>query len=193
MARRGSGSRQAPVRLSLHAPLPGLAESPLQIHLSGHVQGERMDWAIRKPWAGCQPHHPLFTERCSTSAGRAGGQAPAALATDRHRACEQVAAGCRIAAPMALSDWLTELTQKLVLHHLPIRITQPAPRQSRPADRPGGRPECHRDRAGSGGRLPCRALRPRVLRTETAPVVALSIASNRATSMDSLGLLFQGA
>ena len=177
------GKRQ--VRLSLHAPLPGLAESPLQIHLGQAMsRGERMDWAIQKAVElGVNRITPLFTERCEV---RLQGE----RADKRQQHWQQIAiSACEqcgrsrvpvIAAPMALSDWLTELDVqlKLVLHHRTDQDLRnlPAPASLGLLIGPeGGLSATEIEQAQAAGFHAAR-FGPRVLRTETAPVVALSIA-----------------
>jgi 16S rRNA (uracil1498-N3)-methyltransferase len=80
--------------------------------------------------------------------------------------------------PVLLADWLkqTEADLKLVLHP----VAEPLISHAKPAtpglsDRPGRRADrCEVDRPRRG--FHAARLGPRVLRTETAPVVALAVA-----------------
>lgn len=178
-----AGKRQ--VRLALKAPVAGMQESPLQIHLGQAMsRGERMDWAIQKAVElGVSQITPLFTERCEVRL-----QGERADKRQQHwqqiaiSACEQCGRSQvpRVAAPMALGDWLTELDAelKLVLHHRTEQDLRslPAPGSLALLIGPeGGLSAAEIDQAQAAGFYAAR-FGPRVLRTETAPVVALSIA-----------------
>src|SRR5690606_35167982 len=116
------------VRLALGAPVSGLAESPLQIHLGQAIsRGERMDWAIQKAVElGVAEITPLFTERCEVRL-----QGERADKRQQHwqqiavSACEQCGRSVVpvVHPPLALAEWLGQLDTdlKLVLHH---RTTQ---------------------------------------------------------------------
>ncbi|GGJ09535.1 16S rRNA (uracil(1498)-N(3))-methyltransferase [Halopseudomonas pertucinogena] len=175
------------VRLALGAPVSGLAESPLQIHLGQAVsRGERMDWAIQKAVElGVAEITPLFTERCEV---RLQGE----RADKRQQHWQQIAvSACEqcgrsrvpaIHAPVALADWLTGLQAdlKLVLHHRTDQDLRslPAPATLGLLIGPeGGLSAGEIDLAEAAGFHAAR-FGPRVLRTETAPVVAVGIAQH---------------
>ena len=172
------------VRVELREQLAGQAESPLRIHLGqGLSRGERMDWAIQKATElGVGEITPIVSERCEVRLK--DERADKRLAHWRQvaiSACEQCGRSVLplINPPLELAAWLqqVEADLKLVLH--PIA----APLQSH--DKPnslaflvgpeGGLSEAEVDQAKAVGFHAAR-LGPRVLRTETAPVVALSVA-----------------
>ena len=173
------------VRLSLSAPSQGLPESPLRIHLGQAMsRGERMDWAIQKAVElGVTDITPLFTERCEV---RLQGE----RADKRQQHWQQVAvSACEqcgrsyiplIHPPVALSDWLThqEADLKLVLHHRTEQDLRSLPTPASLAvliGPEGGLSAQEIAQAEAADFHPAR-FGPRVLRTETAPVVALSLA-----------------
>ena len=173
------------VRLGLAAPIAGMTESPLHIHLGQAMsRGERMDWAIQKAVElGVTQITPLFTERCEVRL-----QGERAEKRQQHwqqiaiSACEQCGRSYipKIHAPMALADWLAELDAelKLVLHHRTDQDLRslPAPGSLGLLIGPeGGLSGDEISQAEAAG-FHSAHFGPRVLRTETAPVVALSIA-----------------
>lgn len=177
-----AGKRQ--VRIALHAPLAGLPESPLQVHLGQAMsRGERMDWAIQKAVElGVAQITPLFTERCEVRL-----QGERADKRQQHwqqiaiSACEQCGRSVVpvVHPPLTLADWLDQLDTelKLVLHH---RTSQSLSSLTPPQTLglligpEGGLSATEISQAETAGFQAAR-FGPRVLRTETAPVVALSI------------------
>lgn len=172
------------VQVELHEERAGLAESPLRIHLGqGLSRGERMDWAIQKATElGVAAITPLVSERCEVRLK--DERADKRLAHWRQiavSACEQCGRSVvpAIHPPMLLDDWLarTQAELKLVLHP----FAEPLTNHARPASLAfligpeGGLSEAEVDAAQRAGYQAAR-LGPRVLRTETAPVVALSVA-----------------
>ncbi|GAB3372162.1 RsmE family RNA methyltransferase [Azotobacter armeniacus] len=172
------------VQVELREELAGLAESPLRIHLGqGLSRGERMDWAIQKATElGVAHITPIVSERCEVRLKNE--RADKRLAHWRQiaiSACEQCGRSVvpSIHPPMLLGDWLacTQAGLKLVLHPLAETLTSHA----RPASLAfligpeGGLSEAEVAEAQRAGYQAAR-LGPRVLRTETAPVVALSVA-----------------
>ena len=172
------------VRVELRESIAGLAESPLRIHLGqGLSRGERMDWAIQKATElGASEITPIVSARCEVRLK--DERADKRMAHWRQvaiSACEQCGRSVLpvIHAPVSLAEWQAHVQAelKLVLH--PIA----APLQSH--DKPnslaflvgpeGGLSEAEVDQAKAVGFHAAR-LGPRVLRTETAPVVALSVA-----------------
>ena len=177
------GKRQ--VRITLAAAVDGQAESPLAVHLGQAMsRGERMDWAIQKAVElGVAQITPLFTERCEV---RLQGE----RADKRQQHWQQIAiSACEqcgrsrvpvVNAPMALAEWLAGLQAelKLVLHHRTDRDLRslPTPASLGLLIGPeGGLSASEISQAEAAGFQAAR-FGPRVLRTETAPVVALSIA-----------------
>ena len=172
------------VEVELHEQLAGLAESPLRIHLGqGLSRGERMDWAIQKATElGVAEITPIVSERCEVRLK--DERADKRLAHWRQiaiSACEQCGRSVlpTIHAPLGLADWLaqTEAELKLVLHP----VASPLSGHSQPATLAfligpeGGLSDAEVAAAQRAGYQAAR-LGPRVLRTETAPVVALSVA-----------------
>lgn len=171
-------------RVELRESLKGLPESSLPIHLGqGLSRGERMDWAIQKATElGVTELTPLFTERCEVRLK--DERADKRLAHWRQvviSACEQCGRSVLpiIHPPLLLDDWLrnTEAALKLVLHP----VATPLQSHERPASLAfligpeGGLSDAEVLNAQGQGFQPAR-LGPRVLRTETAPVVALAVA-----------------
>lgn len=171
------------VSVELKEALPGMPESPLRIHLGqGLSRGERMDWAIQKATElGVAEITPIVSERCEVRLK--DERADKRLAHWRQiaiSACEQCGRSVipQINPPVTLADWLpVEAALKLVLHPVAEPLTtHPAPQTLAFLIGPeGGLSDAEVEQASRAGFLPAR-LGPRVLRTETAPVVALSVA-----------------
>lgn len=172
------------VRISLDESFAGQPESPLRIHLGqGLSRGERMDWAIQKATElGVDQITPIFSERCEVRLK--DERADKRLLHWRQvaiSACEQCGRSKVpvIHPPLLLADWLkqTAANLKLVLHP----VAQPLESHARPETLAfligpeGGLSDAEVEQAQGAGFLPAR-LGPRVLRTETAPVVALAVA-----------------
>jgi len=171
------------VTVDLHNRLPGLPESNLRIHLGqGLSRGERMDWAIQKATElGAAEITPVISERCEVRLNEE--RADKRLAHWRQiaiSACEQCGRSIVpiIHPPTPLNEWLAvEAALKLVLHP----VAEPLTAHQRPATLAvligpeGGLNDTEVAQARSAGFQPAR-LGPRILRTETAPVVALSVA-----------------
>ncbi|MDX5371705.1 MAG: 16S rRNA (uracil(1498)-N(3))-methyltransferase [Pseudomonadaceae bacterium] len=172
------------VRVELREQLPGQAESPLRIHLGqGLSRGERMDWAIQKATElGAAEITPIVSERCEVRLK--DERADKRLAHWRQvaiSACEQCGRSVLplIHPPLELSAWLQglEAELKLVLH--PVAepwVGHTPPRSLAFLIGPeGGLSDGEVTQAQAAGFHAAR-LGPRVLRTETAPVVALAVA-----------------
>ncbi len=171
------------VIVELHERVTGMPESPLRIHLGqGLSRGERMDWAIQKATElGVTQITPIVSERCEVRLS--DERADKRLAHWRQiaiSACEQCGRSVLpvIHSPVSLRDWLpVEADLKLVLHP----VAEPLTSHARPQTLAfligpeGGLSESEVEQAANQGFQPAR-LGPRVLRTETAPVVALSVA-----------------
>lgn len=171
------------VRVTLGARMDPGTEAPLAITLGLALsKGDRFDWAVQKATElGVAAIAPLFTTRVDV-------RIPTERREKRRAHWQQVAVSAceqsgraRIPAvqqPLDLDTWLetADADCKLVLHH-----RAPAPLAS---DRPrsvcllvgpeGGLTQDEVARACAAGFAPLR-LGPRVLRTETAPAVALSV------------------
>ncbi|MDH4610036.1 16S rRNA (uracil(1498)-N(3))-methyltransferase [Pseudomonas sp. BN102] len=172
------------VRVELRDALAGMAESPLRVHLGqGLSRGERMDWAIQKATElGVAEISPIVSERCEVRLK--DERADKRLAHWRQvaiSACEQCGRSVLpvIHAPVALADWQrqVEADLRLVLHP----VAEPLASHARPGSLAfligpeGGLSDAEVDAAKAAGFHAAR-LGPRVLRTETAPVVALTVA-----------------
>ncbi|WP_325918634.1 16S rRNA (uracil(1498)-N(3))-methyltransferase [Pseudomonas frederiksbergensis] len=172
------------VRVQLDEQFAGQAESPLCIHLGqGLSRGERMDWAIQKATElGVNEITPIFTERCEVRLK--DERADKRLLHWRQvaiSACEQCGRSTVpvIHPPLLLADWLkqAEAELKLVLHPVADPLTShPKPSSLAFLIGPeGGLSDAEVEQAKTAGYHAAR-LGPRVLRTETAPVVALAVA-----------------
>ena len=179
-----TGVTKKTVQVSLQECLEGLPESSLPIHLGqGLSRGERMDWAIQKATElGVAEITPLFTERCEVCLNDERAQ-------KRLEHWQQIAiSACEqcgrskvpvIHSPQSVKDWQTDVKAdlKLLLHP----VAQPLTEHATPTTLAfligpeGGLTEDEVTQASQVGFQPAR-LGPRVLRTETAPVVALSVA-----------------
>lgn len=172
------------VRVELREQLAGQAESPLRIHLGqGLSRGERMDWAIQKATElGVSEITPIVSERCEVRLK--DERADKRLAHWRQvaiSACEQCGRSVLpvIHAPITLAEWQAHVQAelKLVLHP----VAAPLESHARPHSLAfligpeGGLSEAEVELAKAAGFHAAR-LGPRVLRTETAPVVALAVA-----------------
>ena len=172
------------VRVLLDESFAGQIESPLAIHLGqGLSRGERMDWAIQKATElGVNEITPIMSERCEVRLK--DERAEKRLSHWRQvaiSACEQCGRSRVpvIHPPVLLSEWIktTEADLKLVLHP----VSEPLASHAKPGrlafliGPEGGLTDNEIDQAQASGFQPAR-LGPRVLRTETAPVVALAVA-----------------
>ncbi|QJD60180.1 16S rRNA (uracil(1498)-N(3))-methyltransferase [Pseudomonas sp. gcc21] len=175
------------VVVRLEPPMPGLPEPSLRIHLGQAMsRGERMDWVIQKAVElGVAEITPLSTERCEVKL-----QGERAEKRQNHwqqiavSACEQCGRSVvpHIHPPTAMDDWLADVDAdlRLVLHH---RTDENLLNIQRPETLAlligpeGGLSAGEIARAEKAGFQATR-FGPRVLRTETAPVVALSIAQH---------------
>lgn len=172
------------VRVQLTETFAGQPDSPLHLHLGqGLSRGERMDWAIQKATElGVNEITPIVSERCEVRLK--DERADKRLAHWRQiaiSACEQCGRSTLpvIHPPLLLNEWLkqTEAELKLVLHP----VAEPLTSHPKPASLAfligpeGGLSDAEVEQAARSGYWPAR-LGPRVLRTETAPVVALAVA-----------------
>ncbi|MFV8783426.1 16S rRNA (uracil(1498)-N(3))-methyltransferase [Microbulbifer sp. SA54] len=164
-------------------------QSPLAITLAiGVSRGDRFDWVIQKATElGVQDIQPLFTERCEVKLSgerlqkKLGQWQQIAIS-----ACEQSARNRvpQILEPLKLPQFLDSAgrdSMNLVLHHrTEVTLQQLEDRCGRPqaalllVGPEGGLSAEEIELALSCGFHPLR-LGPRVLRTETAPVAALSV------------------
>lgn len=172
------------VRVELREQFSGQAESPLRIHLGqGLSRGERMDWAIQKAVElGVAEITPIVSERCEV---RLKDERADKRMTHWRQvmisACEQCGRSWLpvIHAPLSLADWLAlvEADLKLVLHPVAAALTSHArPRTLAFLIGPEGGLSDGEVEQATAHSFQAARLGPRVLRTETAPVVALSVA-----------------
>lgn len=176
----GIDRRNVSVSLDTQETLRG--QSPLHTHLGLCLsKGDRFDWAIQKATElGVDRITPLFSERVDVK-----------LPADRQEkkrehwqgivrsACEQCYRGIipEVLPPQTLDQWVAEVAAdiKLVLHHhSPAALPDAQPQSAALLIGPeGGLSE---DEVVSAERAGFQrwCLGPRVLRTETAPVVALT-------------------
>ncbi len=160
-------------------------ESPLSVHLGiGVSRGERFDWVLQKATElGVTAITPLFTERTEV---RLSG--PRLEKKTQHwqqvlvSACEQCQRNHlpQLQPAVALSEWLTSVDceQRFVLHHRSDRslVGSPPPASVALLIGPEGGLN-DGEIASASGQFGFRSLTlgPRVLRTETAPIAALSL------------------
>jgi len=159
-------------------------ESPLNIHLGqGISRGERMDFTLQKSVElGVNTITPLFTERCGV---KLSGER---LAKKRDQwqkivisACEQSGrcAVPEVTDPVSLDDWLAQETSalKLNLHpraeHSIMTLPEENQRVRLLIGPEGGLSDEEITRANDSGFIDI-LLGPRVLRTETAALTAIS-------------------
>ena len=160
-------------------------ESPLSIHLAiGISRGERMDWIVQKATElGVREITPLFTQRCEVKL--TGDRLVKKLQHWQQvaiSACEQCQRNRvpRINSAVALEHWDHHRPQdlKLVLHHrteVRLRHIEQTPQSICLLIGPeGGLADQEIASAIDLGFQPM-ALGPRVLRTETAPLAAISL------------------
>jgi 16S rRNA (uracil1498-N3)-methyltransferase len=176
------GKKRVSVRLDEF--FAGQANSTLRIHLGqGLSRGERMDWAIQKATElGVNEITPIISERCEVRLKdeRADKRLQhwRQIATS---ACEQCGRSTVpvIHPPQLLADWLasSDAALKLVLHPVAIPLADHArpPSLALLIGPEGGLSEAEVEQARRGGFQAAR-FGPRVLRTETEPVVALAVA-----------------
>ena len=175
------------VIVRLDAASPGLPESPLRIHLGQAMsRGERMDWVIQKAVElGATDITPLFTERCEVKLqGERADKRQSHWQQIAVSACEQCGRSVvpRVHPPTSMDDWLASVDAelRLVLHHRTDKnLTSITPPESLALliGPEGGLSADEIARAEKSGFHATR-FGPRVLRTETAPIVALSIAQH---------------
>ena len=162
-------------------------ESPLATQLGLCLsKGDRFDWAIQKATeAGVTNITPLYSDRVEVKLP--ADRVPKRLAHWQQivrSACEQCGRATvpAIFHPTLLSDWVREQNTdiKLFLHHRETATLS----ETRPSSiallvgPEGGLSDSDRAHANKAGFIGVK-LGPRVLRTETAPVVALSILGAR--------------
>lgn len=159
-------------------------ESPLALELAiGVSRGERFEWVLQKATElGVSKITPLLTERTEV---KMGGERQDKIMERWQQivvsACEQCQRNFlpQLSVPMAIGDWLTTVESDLcfVLHH---RDSQVLPADKHPHSvtlligPEGGLSEAEIAQVLAQQFNPL-TLGPRVLRTETAPVAAISL------------------
>ena len=162
-------------------------ESPLQIHLAqGIARGEKMDFIVQKAVElGVTHIIPLITERCNVR-----------LDSEREEkrlqhwqsvvisACEQSGRNRvpQISAPQTLSSWLTQVQSDyrfVLTPHVQTKLIKEKSRSSHPSmmlliGPEGGLSEQEIALAMKHQFIPL-SLGPRILRTETAGIAAISV------------------
>lgn len=174
------------VEVNITSFLPREVESPIQIHLAqGLARGERMDFIVQKAVElGVHKISPLLTERCNVKLDAEREEKRAqhwrAIAAS---ACEQCGRNRipDITLPTSFAAWLPTIKadQRFVLSpHVQNKL--PTRSMALPASimlligPEGGLSDAEINAAIQHGFLPLN-LGPRVLRTETAPLVAMTI------------------
>ncbi|PJE79337.1 Ribosomal RNA small subunit methyltransferase E [invertebrate metagenome] len=172
------------VLVTLLSLIPDITDSPLRIELGQTLsRGERMDWAIQKATEmGVTEITPLFSERCEVKLPRERQEKR--LQHWRQiavSACEQCGRSTlpMIHSPLTVTQWLDERSTELnfVLHHRTEKkltgYTKPASLSLLIGPEGGLTPgEINAAREKHFNSL---ALGPRVLRTETAPITAITL------------------
>ncbi|WP_163557845.1 16S rRNA (uracil(1498)-N(3))-methyltransferase [Halomonas sp. NO4] len=166
----------------------GRGESPLAVHLGQAIaKGDRMDFAIQKAVElGVAAITPLYTAHGEVRLkGERAAKKLAHWQAVAASACEQCGRATLppVHPPMGLADWLAGRDEalRLVLHP---GTTGAFERSEAPGDAAlligpeGGLAEEEVAAALAAGFAPL-ALGPRILRTETAPLVALSLLQHR--------------
>lgn len=162
----------------------GRGESPLAVHLGQAIsKGERMDYAIQKAVElGVAAITPLYTEHGDVRLkGDRQAKKLAHWQAVAASACEQCGRATlpTVHVPRPLSEWLGDRDEalRLVLHP----ATESAWRDAHDITSAalligpeGGLSDAEVARANDAGFTPL-TLGPRILRTETAPVVALAL------------------
>lgn len=159
-------------------------ESPLPLELAiGVSRGERMDWVLQKATElGVTKITPLMTERTEVKLG--GERADKKMEHWQQilvSSCEQCQRNLlpALSEPKTLEDWLRQCDAQLkfVLHH---RDSKGLPQDQQPTSLAlligpeGGLSDDEISAACAQGFAPL-TLGPRVLRTETAPLAAISL------------------
>lgn len=176
------GKKQVVVRVAEHTA--DNRASPLQLELAiGISRGERFEWVLQKATElGVTKITPLITER--TEVKISGDRQEKTMDRWQHiliSACEQCQRNLlpELAQPQQFAEWLTTVNSDLrfVLHH---RDSKTLPAEQRPHSvtlligPEGGLNESEIAQAAERN-FDALTLGPRVLRTETAPVAAISL------------------
>ncbi|WP_404299450.1 16S rRNA (uracil(1498)-N(3))-methyltransferase [Halomonas sp.] len=180
------------VVVRIESVVNGQGESPLIVHLGQAIsKGDRMDYAIQKAVElGVAAITPLYTEHGDVRLrGEREAKKIAHWQAVAASACEQCGRTRvpPVHPPLALADWLAERDEalRLVLHPATdseakaLLECEAVPASVALVIGPeGGLTKVEVDAARTRGFAPL-SLGPRILRTETAPVVALSLLQYR--------------
>ncbi|ACE84262.1 16S rRNA (uracil(1498)-N(3))-methyltransferase [Cellvibrio japonicus] len=172
------------VTASIAAHNPHNRESPLQLELAiGISRGERFEWVLQKATElGVTKITPLMTER--TEVKVSGERQEKIMERWQHiliSACEQCQRNLlpQLSAPVPITDWLKTVDAELrfVLHH---RDSQTLPADKKPHSAalligPEGGLSDDEIALAKQQEFAALTLGPRVLRTETAPIAAISV------------------
>ncbi len=177
-------SNKKQVIVAIESELPAEEEQSIPIHIGQALsRGERMDWAVQKATElGVDEITPLFTQRCEVklnaerSAKRVQHWQQIAISASEQCGRNKVPV---IHSPVPVEAWMQSQTAtlRLVLHH---RTTKSLQSHQRPDSvslligPEGGLTAEELLRAEDLG-FHATSLGPRVLRTETAPIAALSL------------------
>nr|WP_298250109.1 16S rRNA (uracil(1498)-N(3))-methyltransferase [uncultured Halomonas sp.] len=171
----------------------GAGESPLGVHLGQAVsKGDRMDYAIQKAVElGVAAITPLYTEHGDVRLkGEREAKKLAHWQAVAASACEQCGRAVvpPVHSPLTMADWLAERDEalRLVLHPATgggLGGESPPDSVALLIGPEGGLAEPEVAAARAAGFAPL-SLGPRILRTETAPVVALSLLQYRFGDFD---------
>ncbi|SDL59851.1 16S rRNA m(3)U-1498 methyltransferase [Franzmannia pantelleriensis] len=177
----------------VEAVAPGRSESPLVVHLGQAIsKGDRMDYAIQKAVElGVAAITPLYTEHGDVRLkGEREAKKLAHWQAVAVSACEQCgrASVPPVHPPQPLGDWLAARDEalRLVLHPATdgaFESTEAAASVALLIGPEGGLSPAEVDAARHAGFSPL-TLGPRILRTETAPVVALTLLQYRFGDLD---------
>lgn len=178
-----TGKREAIIHIE--EVLQTHSESPLHTHLGQVIsRGDRMDYAIQKATElGVSCITPLFSARCEV---KLNPERQAKRIEHWQQVAISAAEQCgRVRVPeirpcQALGDWLAERTSDelaLVLHHRDQQqiADLPAPQKVRLLIGPEGGLSAEEIDAAQAQGFVATTFGPRIWRTETAPVAALSI------------------
>jgi len=176
------------VQLQLSSALVCQSDPRLRIHLGlGMSRGERMDYAIQKATElGVGSITPLFTERCEVKLGEDRADKRLAHWSGVARSASEQSGRCTIPfieRPMKIADWLgqTHCEASFVLDHrghCGFPVIRPAPQSVTLLIGPEGGLSDQETALATQSGFQQVCIGPRVLRTETAPVVALSLVQN---------------
>ncbi|MGO2132397.1 MAG: 16S rRNA (uracil(1498)-N(3))-methyltransferase [Halomonas sp.] len=166
----------------------GQGESPLAVHLGQAIsKGDRMDYAIQKAVElGVAAITPLYTEHGDVRLkGEREAKKLAHWQAVAASACEQCGRATLppVHPPMALADWLAQRNEplRLVLHPgTPGALErQDSPTSAALLIGPEGGLSAAEVANAQAADFNALTLGPRILRTETAPVVALALLQDR--------------